>query len=272
MARNKEKISLMKIGIIAQGRNCANVLIDVLTPWLEAMKKHDIHICLTTATFKEMKVLGAYPYNSDGTLRMFEEYKSLYPKNISIVKFDDYVTEAHSRGQAAKVLLNMGVDLIWMLDLSDEYYTVEQIDNIIKFVKGEPFCTWFRLSFKNYVFDENTYLIQPFTPPRIWRTNIGGYKLHDCVYDNDFSYLNAIGAQISDKSLSNYIIPKSVAWIKHYSWLSDARGKQKCAYQNLHFGHSAGCSYRWNDEKNRLEFNEEYFKKQGLMKPEIQTE
>jgi len=257
----------MKIGIIAQGRNCADVLDAVLAPWIEAMKKHDIYICLTSATFKEMEQLGEPPHNTDGTEKSFKAYEAKYPDNFSISNFTYYATEAQSRGYAAKILMTQKVDLIWLLDLSDEYYTAKQIDDIISFVKSEPFTVWFRLSLKNYVFDTKTYLEKAFTPPRIWRTNIGGYKIDDCIYDNDFTYINAGGAQISDKSLSNYIIPKSVAWIKHYSWLSDARGKQKCAYQNLHFSHGAGCSYRWNNEENKLEWNPAYFKKVGEVIP-----
>lgn len=259
----------MKIGIIAQGRNCADVLDAVLTPWIKAMEKHDIHICLTTATFKEMEKLGELPSNTDSTWNKFDEYATKYAKNISAVKFDNYVTEAAARDRGRQVLMakDINADLIWLLDLSDEYYTTKQIDDIIAFVKSEPFTVWFRLSLKNYVFDTKTYLEKPFTPPRIWRTKIGGYKIDSCVYDNDFSYINAGGAQISDKSLSNYIIPKSVAWIKHHSWLSDARGKQKVSYQNLHFSHGAGCSYRWNNEENKLEWNPAYFKKVGEVIP-----
>lgn len=259
----------MKIGVIAQGRNCADVLDDVLAPWIEAMKKHDIHICLVTATFREMERLGEPPHNTDATWEKFEEYSIKYSKNISSIKFNQYASEAQSRERGRQVLMakDVSADLIWLLDLSDEYYTAQQIDKIIDFVKSEPFSTWFRLSFKNYVFDKKTYLTAPFTPPRIWRTNIGGYKLSECVYDNDFVYVNAGGAQISDKSLSNYIIPKSVAWIKHYSWLSDERGKKKCAYQAHHFIFGSGCSYRWNEKDNELEWNPAYFKKVGEVIP-----
>ena len=257
----------MKIGIIAQGRNCADVLDDVLAPWIEAMKKHDIFICLTSATFKEMEKLGEGPKNTDNTEEKFWEYNRKHPNNIIQIVFNKYASEAESRNAARQELQKLGVDLIWLLDLSDEYYTVEQIDNIIKFVKSEPFSIWFRLSFKNYVFDKKTYLTQPFTPPRIWRTNLGGYKLVECVYDNDFIYTNAIGAQISDKQLSNYIIPKSVAWIKHHSWLSDERSKGKILYQTSHFSHGAGCSYRWNDKEDKLEWNPVYFKKVGEVIP-----
>lgn len=262
----------MKIGIIAQGRNCADVLDEVLAPWIEAMKKHDIHICLVTATFKEMEKLGEPHHNTDNTMDKFWEYTGKHPDNFTMVQFNTYVSEAQSRNEGRASLQKLGVDLIWLLDLSDEYYTVEQIDRIIEFVKSEPFATWFRLSFKNYVFDKKTYLAQPFTPPRIWRANIGGYKLSDCVYDNDFQYLNVIGAQISDKQLSNYIIPKGVAWIKHYSWMNDARGKSKVAYQMAHFSFGAGCSYKWNDEKNCLEWNKDYFKKVGEVIPKVEKE
>jgi len=259
----------MKIGIIAQGRNCADVLDDVLAPWIKAMEKADIHICLLTATFKEMQKLGEPPENTDNTLEKFNEYKVKYPKNISSYVFRDYATEAESREVGRSILASQNVDLIWLLDLSDEYYTLEQIEKIIAFIKSEPFTMWFRVCFKNYVFDKKTYLTAPFSPPRIWRTNFSGYKLIKCVYDNDFLYSNAVGAQVWDRSLSNYIIPKSIAWVKHYSWLSDARGKQKVDYQNIHFASGAGCSFKWDEG---LKWNDFYFKKVGETIPETAKE
>ena len=259
----------MKIGIIAQGRNCADVLDDVLAPWIQAMEKIDIHICLVTATFQEMQKLGEPPQNTDNTLEKFNEYRAKYPKNISYYACKGYTTEAESREVGRSILANQNVDLIWLLDLSDEYYTLEQIEKIVAFVKSEPFTMWFRLSFKNYVFDKKTYLVNPFTPPRIWRTNFSGYKLSKCAYDNDFLYTNAVNAQVWDRSLSNYIIPKSVAWIKHYSWLSDERGKQKVAYQEAHFSHGAGCCFKWD---NGLKWNGSYFKKVGEPFPETAKE
>ena len=262
----------MKIGIIAQGRNCADVLDKVIEPWTEASEKYDIQICLVSSTFKEMKVLGEEVGNSDSTWEKFRQYADMSFGKIDCLTFTDYTTEAESRNAAKNLLLSKRPDLdyIWMLDLSDEYYTIEQIDKIITFIKSEPFTAWFRLSFKNYVFDKNTFLTAPFTPPRIWRVKISDYTLGDCVYDNDFSYTTKDGKKLPDKTLSNYIVPKSVAWIKHYSWLNDERGKLKCAYQNIHFG-SSGCSYIW-DEKNGLQFNDEYFKKHGIIKPSLLSE
>ena len=261
----------MKIGIIAQGRNCADVLDDVLAPWIKAMGKHDIHICLVTATFKEMQKFGQPPKNTDNTWERFQEYGLKYPKNVSVIKFDSYVSESESRESGRQCLMakDVNADLVWLLDLSDEYYTAEQIDKIVAFVKSEPFTMWFRLSFKNYVFDKKTYLTAPFTPPRIWRTNFSGYKLDKCAYDNDFLYTNAINAQVWDRSLSNYIIPKSVAWIRHYSWLNDERGKEKVAYQESHFSHGAGCCFKWDDG---LKWNEAYFKKVGETIPVTEKE
>lgn len=259
----------MKIGIIAQGKNCADVLDEVLKPWIELFQELDIHICLVTSTFKEMEKIGEPIENIDGTWNLMESYASRFHKNISAVRFENYTTEAESRERARQVLMakDIDVDLIWLLDLSDEFYTKEQILNILKFVKSESFCAWFGISFKNYIFDKKTYLKKPFTPPRIWRTQLDEYKLSECIYDNDFSYKTGDGSEISDKRLPNYIIPHSYAWIKHYTWLNDERSRKKVMYQNHHFSHGAGCFLDWVDDQ--LVWNKSYFEKTKEPVPEV---
>jgi hypothetical protein len=54
------------------------------------------------------------------------------------------------------------------------------------------------------------------------------------------------------------------------SWLN-SNSKQKIAYQTKRWG-DFGCSYKWNEEGNCLQFNEEYFKKTGQPLPIIAQE
>ena len=52
------------------------------------------------------------------------------------------------------------MDIIALLDVSDEHYTADNIDRIIAFVERTPLVCWYRLSPKNYVFDDRTYLVR----------------------------------------------------------------------------------------------------------------
>ena len=68
------------------------------------------------------------------------------------------------------------------------------------------------------------------------------------------------------KSANGLEIPKNVAHIKHNSWLSsDIRSKDKIKYQRFRYcGHDGQlpielrCAYSWNEEKDKLEFSEQF--------------
>ena len=57
----------------------------------------------------------------------------------------------------------------------------------------------------------------------------------------------------------------------HHSWNNLERSKKKIDYQIKHFGHgnSNYCSFKFNQEKNCIEFNDEYFLLTGEKKPDI---
>lgn len=277
----------MKIGVIAVGRDCADVMDEVLAPWIEIMSKYRIHICLLSASFKETESIGIPKTPDDATRLKIEEYATKYSGSFSSCIFTDYVTEAQVRERGRQILTaaDVDADLIWLLDLSDEFYTVEQIEKIIKFIQTRNSIAWFRLSLKNYVFDKKTYLTDPFQPPRIWHVNCGKFKLAECSYDNDFVYQNigtdgvvnsgsdqTIPTFVSDKAFASFTIPPSIAFIRHDTWLNNERSKMKVAYQNLHFAHGAGCSFGWNPAKGGLVWNENYFTKTRQVIPETQSE
>jgi hypothetical protein len=261
----------MKFGIIAVGRDCAGVIDEVLAPWIESFRRHDMHICLLSATFKEME--GLLPAGPDkATEDAMERYALKYSDRISSVMFRNYATEAEVRERGRQVLMARDVkaDLVWILDCADELYTVEQIDRIIRFVEHYPLMAWYKLSFKNYVFNDHTYLVQPFQPPRIWWCKYGERVLTQCSYDNDFEYAKLDGtSSVKDDKLPSLVIPPNVVWIRHLSWLSNERSRLKVAYQAKHFGHGAGCSYRWDESTNSLTWNQAYFDRLKLPLPEV---
>ena len=150
--------------------------------------------------------------------------------------------------------------MVWRIIYGNSY-TV-QIENIFKFVENNPFTTWFKIHFKNYVIDKNHY-ITDFCPPRIFRTE----SIAEFFYDNDCLYYTDGGGKVSYLNFPSMTVPKNIAFVKHYTWLDNERSKQKCEYQEKHFAHGAGCSFKW--ENSHLTWNLEYFKKTGTSIPEI---
>lgn len=263
----------MKIGVIAVGRDCADVMDAVLAPWIEAMARHDIRMCLLSATFKGME--GILPPAPDAaTVDRMMDYHRRYMGHINAVAFDGYMTEAEVRDAGRRMLMSKNVDLIILLDLSDEYYTARDIDRILSFVDRNPFVASFKGSFKNYVFDDKTYLVEPFQPARIWRTVYGDRVLTRVVYDNDCEYARPDGAAaVRDTALPQLTIPPAIAWVKHLTWPSNERGHSKQRYQEARWsfkeGRGNGCSYAWDDAKGRLVFNPEWYARNRLPLPEV---
>jgi hypothetical protein len=248
-----------------------------LTPWVSAKKDRfldgvEVVISAVSLPFAEYKGNNdPIDYRSEdilnGALAIGDiDYLTTGPA---------YISEAEARTLALKPLIDAKCDVFAIWD-GDEHPSIEQIENIIKFVNLNPWQTWFKLSYKNYVFDENTYLVDRFQPPRIFRVTSNGYTLKDFYFDNDVRYEGFVAGAggfenkvLSYKDLPNKVIPPAWSDIKHLSWLSNESSKRKVAYQMAHFGQ---CSYKWDEVNDKLAFNEEYFAKLGLPIPEVASD
>lgn len=81
-------------------------------------------------------------------------------------------------------------------------------------------------------------------------------------FDSDFTY-NDPSVDYSNTTL----IPRNIAFVEHYSWISDdPRTKIKIAYQNRRYCGPSGdfpenlrCSYKWDTEKDKLDFNPDFW-------------
>jgi hypothetical protein len=166
--------------------------------------------------------------------------------------------ENGSKSAALNALKNE-CDLVWILD-SDEFYTKQQIKNIINYIDTTPEYDWYSVNLKNSTFEKYLW-IDGFCPPRIFRTDRNDGLSH-FYFDNHIVYNN--GDKFDNKLNSN--IPRSVAWVKHYSWLtSDTRSKEKVKYQELRF--SGSCSFSWDDVNEKLYFSDNFYNSRGLEKP-----
>lgn len=248
----------MKIGVSAIGYECEEHLHKVIAPWNNHKINAEVHISVSHGVFPETAKLGFPIKSTDGTLVELNKY---YMAGIvgKVTVTEQPTFEKDLRNLTLPYLFDKKVDLLWLLDLQDEIYTVDQINAIIKYVEENPFNTWFKINFKNYVFDYNTY-VNDFTAPRVWRTDrCGGIK--EFYYDNEIVYNNGVAAN----DLPNELVPRDVAFVKHLSWVGSPEYlKRKINFQKIHYG---DCSYAWDEQANKLIFNEEYFKKFNKEKP-----
>lgn len=252
----------MTLAIIYCGYNQAHYIPQSLKPWIylrETCKEIKIKIYAVSVAFKEYCGMDIPVDNSKELLIQYRDAGLI----DELIIGPDYVTEAKARDMALQTALVDGCTDIFFLD-SDEFATIPEIHRLVKFVQNNELIPWFRGSLKNYVFDEHTYLTEPFTPPRWFRVKCGDFHLKEIYHDNDCLYLGKDGV-ISYNQLPYLTVPKVVAHFKHLTWLNDEKSKTKCEYQSRHFGI---CSYRWDNDLG-LQFNEEYFKKMNLPLPSI---
>ncbi len=258
----------MKIGILLTVYNCENYIKDCLDPWFELKNNHDIFISANSGMFSDYYTLGI-PYRNKETLKILSDYDIDF---LITTKGNNLLGEDESRNLCLNLLNKQNCDLIWIVD-GDECYTKEQILNIIDFINKNPEYDWYSVNFKNLTIDQN--LFQDYTHERIIRTDRHG-GINSFYFDNQFTYKDGL-------ALSGALgleIPKNVAYIKHYSWLSsDIRSKDKIIYQRFRYCGSDGsipvdlrCTYNWNEEKNKLEFSESFHKGRGIEIPCLHEE
>lgn len=264
----------MKIGVLLCVYQDYEFINECLQPWVEFRRINDspidVKIAVTHGQFIEYNQLG-FP---DEDIKTIEKLKLALSRNIidylyiqnDINSVDKkYQNEAALRNHGLKYLLNQDIDYFWTLG-ADEIYTVKEIQNIINKIQEEKFCDWFRIHHKNYVIDTNHY-VRGFCPPRIWDNRKHG-GIDKFYWDDDIVFKD--GSNYKD--LPCYIIPEKLAFINHYTWLSNEKSKNKILYHEKHFSHGAGCSYKWNDIEDKLELNLEYYKRIGQNPPEIFTD
>jgi glycosyltransferase involved in cell wall biosynthesis len=250
----------MKIGIIYCAYNCENYIEESLQAFVNLKKQNILsYIAAVSVPFIEYKNIE---YNIDNTIEILNNQYN--QKNIDILYTEPkFIEEFKARNLCLNFLKENNVDLIWMVD-GDELYTEQDIKNILDYIELNPNHYWYKINFKNYIFDGKQW-IDDFCPPRIFRTTSETLRIHKFYWDNDIAYKNQNNELISYQMLDFLEIPRSISHVKHMTWLH-SNGKSKYEYQMTHFG---SCGYKWNYELNKLEFNDNFYLKTGQNKPII---
>lgn len=272
----------MRIFVSAIGYNCAEHLDDVLSAFMATKKMSkeilvglEVTISVAHGVFPEIAQLGFPTHSTDGTENKLREYfekgydtrkhlthmadSDVLIKLDKLVIADKPIFEKDLRNLTLEGFNLQDYDLLWLLDLQDEIYTLDNIMEALNCINRSKFTDWFKINFKNYVIDNETW-IDGFCPPRIWRTKPhGGIK--GFYYDNEIEYNDGSRAPNHPSAP----IPRGKVFVKHLSWVGSPEYLQrKIQFQKLHYGH---CSYRWNETEGKLEFDPEYYKKTGEGQP-----
>jgi hypothetical protein len=264
----------LKIGCIYVGYQCEDLLARSLTPLTAAratkLGGHTWTICAVSVPFVGFDHGGA---SLDATRDLLRD--TLTEGYIDCLIADEPpvpLKETEARGQALQWLVAQGCDTLLQWD-ADEIATELDLLRITSYVELNPWTPWFRLSLRNAVFTADQYLIEPFTPPRIHRVTAGGYTVTAFWDDNNVLYRNIKCPDHlkRDIDLASMTVPKEISWIRHESWLSNARSKAKIRYQ-LDARLWPECSFRWDEETDQLRFNEAYYAARGLSLPEVARE
>ena len=245
----------MKIGVLFTCYNCEDYVDQCLEPWLKLRDEMNFVFAASSGMFKDYLALGITEKN-EGTLRKLITKKLDF---LVTTSGKNLLDEEASRNTCLNFLKKQQCDLIILLD-GDEVYTEDQIRKIFAFVQEHPTYDAYAINFKNFYFREGIFTYD-FCHHRIfWLNRHGGIR--EFHFDNELHYEDG-----SDPYAYRRDIPREIAFVDHYSWLSnDPRTRDKILYQNNRYtGHDGTfpkhlrCSFAWNDERQRLEFNQDFW-------------
>jgi glycosyltransferase involved in cell wall biosynthesis len=245
----------MKIGVIFCAYNSEPYVRDALSSFIEDDR---FIVSAVSVPFKEYDQQEFYEDETTNILREYKE-KGLIENLVDSPRF---VLEHEARNLALEYLKKEKVDFVMLVD-GDEVYQKSDLDNIVEFISNDD-SLWYKIALKNFVFDKEHYLEEPFCPPRIFRMDSKDYEGVSFYWDNDFTFQHKIfRARKNHNQFLCKQIPQELVWVTHYSWMNDEIGKRKAEYQLSHMGI---CSYKWEDG---LKINEDFYKKAGQEIPKI---
>ena len=256
----------MKIGLIYSAYDSERYLKESLESWLNLKNnsQHEIIIAASDGIWEKYQEIGLDEIHDKSLDILLESNVDFLYKNRSPY----VISEEESRTTLLRFLNYHNCDLLWMVD-GDEVFTTQDILNIIEYIESNPQVECFRVNYKNFTI-RNPLFLNDFVKATIYRGNIRG-GLTKFIFDNDAVYSD--GA-VPD-TMNTHLIPRSVVFPKHYTWLEDDdRIPKKIQHQEHKYIWSgqkgSRCQYRMAGDK--LKFNENFWNNRGLQFPILRQE
>lgn len=250
----------MKIGISTIGYNSYDLLNKCYSSWNTLKDIYDIKICFSHGCFIETHQLG-YPILSEDNTHVLA--KEMTDKGI-IDYFRLYETPQLENDMWTQNFVDLkkifDIDLLIMVNI-DEIWETHEIKTLVNFIKDNQDTDYFKINFKNYCIDYSTW-VDDFIVPRAWFVNKNNglkrfYRDELVEYNNGKKDIQSI-----DK-----IVPKTMVFPKHYSWVGSKEYLQrKLRFQQLRWG---VCSYAWDYTADKLCLNDNYYTSYKKQKPKL---
>tara|TARA_B100000963_G_scaffold67137_2_gene55270 strand:+ start:54972 stop:55733 length:762 start_codon:yes stop_codon:yes gene_type:complete len=250
----------MKIGLLCNFYGFPQYTHKALRPWVNIPEVKQVAV--SSYKYSDYVKCGWDYDDIETPKQLLEDYRGF----VNYICIGSDGDDSFSRNVPLQHLLSHDLDYIWMLD-QDEFYTEDQIKNVIEFVSNNQDFATYKINFKNFVFSEKEY-IENFIAPRIFSVNYEGKKtLSYFYYENDVAY-NINNKIVDYKNLKICEIPKDKCFPDHFSWVGDKEFlKAKVKYQLKRY--NGICSYKWDHENDKLIFDDDHYTKFNLEKPEV---
>jgi len=274
-----------KIGIQILAYNCEKSFPRLIEPWLKLKEKHNFKFWVGSKQFTIYKEMGSKDMN-DGTVKLL---KTKYANVIDCLYIpENTMHEQELRNVGLDYCKKENVELLWILD-SDEFYTEEQIDNAINYVKENTKVDMFGVSQKN--------CIREYTPEDECFTNIRAIRMkrHGGIQSFYFEAYHEYEDGVrwdtrTDHSTSSNCnpgswtsefkedIPREICFPEHFTWTKELNTcgpehiKEKIEYQKRMYAGGGDpentiCGYEWDEENQKLVHNRDHYTAHGIPFP-----
>ena len=237
------------IGIQILAYNCATTFEELIKPWVDLKQKHDIKIWIGSGQFKTYHEMGCKNLNGS-TIQLL---KSMLGEGKIDCLFqpnpDNLLDDHKTRDKCIPWMREQDIDLMIQVD-ADEFYTLREANNLIKYIKDNPNHTCYNTIFRNVIGDGDVEDWSRFSAG--WIKKHGGIKHY--YFDCHWSFEEGEYREFTTKT-----IPKDLVNPYHYTWTNDdnttgpAHVMQKIEYQSKIYGD--GCGYEWDILTNKIKKN-----------------
>jgi FkbM family methyltransferase len=247
----------MRIGIQLIAYNSAEVLEELLAPWLKLKDRYDLKVWVGSGQFKTYNQMGCENLNGP-TIKLLEEMiKEGKIDYLFQPDPDNLLDDAETRDKCIPWMKEQDIDLMIQLD-SDEFYTEQEVENLITFIEENPEPSVYNVVFNNIVGDSREDWVRFAVG---WIKRHGGIKNY--YFDCHFSFIEG-----EYRDAPNITVPKTLVHPTHLTWTHNKNTtgpshiQEKIDYQNRVYGGDVGvtrCEMIWDEKEQRIkrigEFN-----------------